>query len=95
MGGRYVLGGNALLRKHQAAFDPTIVWVGKRVREIEPDYFGNTTYVSGFEEQRDVGSAEPVDRLLGVSDEEQSTLGSGRLASLCASVSIPQGDGAP
>ena len=50
MGGNQVLGGSALLRKFQAAYDPTVTWVGSRVREIDADTYNGTNYISGFEE---------------------------------------------
>lgn len=49
MGGARVLAGNDLFAKFQPIYDPTLTWVGQRVRQVAVDYYDkDDTYVSGF-----------------------------------------------
>lgn len=60
MGGAHVLGGTDLFAKWQPVYDPTLTWVGQRVRRLDVEYFDNKSgAVEGVVEET-IDSKKPV-----------------------------------
>ena len=69
MGGTRVLSGEDLFRKFQPVYDPTLTWVGQRVRSVSISYFDNKdTRVEGFIESAVKSNKRLVLVTAGVSD---------------------------
>ena len=49
LGGTHVLSGSELFARYQPVYDPTLTWVGQRVRDVDVIYFDNKdNHVEGF-----------------------------------------------
>jgi serine protease AprX len=69
MGGARVLAGGDLFAKFQPVYDPTLTWVGQRVRRMEVEYFDNKSgAVEGVVEQAIDGKKDVVLVAAGVVD---------------------------